>query len=328
MCLARTAVAASHAGRRSPLWQQRLRAGQLLEIAQAHAEFPILIETARECLQDVYDLDALDALMQRVQRGQVQLLDVATEVPSPFAANLLFGYVAEFMYEADVPLAERRASVLSLDSGLLAELLGQVDLGELLDAGVVDQVERELQRLELRAGLMAWKACPTCCASWDRCLHRTWRCACPIRNAWKCTWQRCRRSSAPSRLQLPAARSGSPWRTPHVCAMRWVRRCRAGCPRCFLQACPIPSAICWPATHVRMRLSPAARWPSGSGWVWRWSTARCKGCRSRGGCCVAISAQRGDSRKMRGASVAGRSARMGQRRCIAASAPAVAAGRT
>ena len=135
-------------GRRSPLWQQRLRAGQLLEIAQAHAEFPILIETARECLQDVYDLDALDALMQRVQRGQVQLLDVATEVPSPFAANLLFGYVAEFMYEADVPLAERRASVLSLDSGLLAELLGQVDLGELLDAGVVDQVERELQRLE------------------------------------------------------------------------------------------------------------------------------------------------------------------------------------
>ncbi len=135
-------------GKRSPLWQQRLRAGQLLEIARGHDEFPILIETARECLQDVYDLDALDALMLRVQAGQVQVVEVDTAVPSPFAANLLFGYVAEFMYEADVPLAERRASVLSLDSGLLAELLGEVDLGELLDDAVVGTVERELQRLD------------------------------------------------------------------------------------------------------------------------------------------------------------------------------------
>jgi len=135
-------------GKRSPLWQQRLRAGQLLEIARGHEDFPILVETARECLQDVYDLDALDALMLRVQAGQVQVVEVETAVPSPFAANLLFGYVAEFMYEADVPLAERRASVLSLDSGLLAELLGQVDLGELLDDDVVATVARELQRLD------------------------------------------------------------------------------------------------------------------------------------------------------------------------------------
>lgn len=135
-------------GKRSPLWQQRLRAGQLLEIARGHEGFPILVETARECLQDVYDLDALNALMLRVQAGQVQVVEVETAVPSPFAANLLFGYVAEFMYEADVPLAERRASVLSLDSGLLAELLGQVDLGELLDDDVVATVARELQRLD------------------------------------------------------------------------------------------------------------------------------------------------------------------------------------
>ncbi|MEN5264529.1 ATP-dependent helicase [Stenotrophomonas sp. TWI587] len=134
-------------GRRSPLWQQRLRAGELLAIAQAYPEFPILIETARECLQDVYDLDALNALMQRLAQGRVVIADVTTEVPSPFAANLLFGYVAEFMYGTDVPLAERRASVLSLDSGLLGDLLGQVDLGELLDAAVVEQVDRELQRL-------------------------------------------------------------------------------------------------------------------------------------------------------------------------------------
>jgi len=134
-------------GRRSPLWQQRLRAGQLLQIAQAYPDFPILIETARECLQDVYDLSALDALMQRLQEGAVQISEVTTEVPSPFAASLLFGYVAEFMYETDAPLAERRSSVLSLDSGLLSDLLGQVDLAELLDPGVVDRVDSELQRL-------------------------------------------------------------------------------------------------------------------------------------------------------------------------------------
>ena len=134
-------------GRRSPLWQQRLRSAELLAIAQRYPEFPILIETARECLQDVYDLDALDALMRRLAEGSIEIAEVTTEVPSPFAANLLFGYVAEFMYGTDVPLAERRASVLSLDTGLLGELLGQVDLGELLDAAVVEQVERELQRL-------------------------------------------------------------------------------------------------------------------------------------------------------------------------------------
>lgn len=134
-------------GRRSPLWQQRLRAGQLLQIAQNYPDFPILIETARECLQDVYDLAALDALMRRLNDGAIRIAEVTTEVPSPFAASLLFGYVAEFVYETDAPLAERRASVLSLDSGLLADLLGQVDLGELLDPGVIDDVQNELQRL-------------------------------------------------------------------------------------------------------------------------------------------------------------------------------------
>jgi len=134
-------------GRRSPLWQQRLRAAELLAIAQRYPDFPILIEAARECLQDVYDLQALGALMQRLAEGSVDIAEVTTEVPSPFAANLLFGYVAEFMYGTDVPLAERRASVLSLDDGLLADLLGQVDMGELLDAAVVNQVGAELQRL-------------------------------------------------------------------------------------------------------------------------------------------------------------------------------------
>ncbi|RXQ99882.1 ATP-dependent helicase [Pseudoxanthomonas composti] len=134
-------------GKRSPLWQQRLRAGQLLAIAQQYPEFPILVETARECLQDVYDLDALERLMQRIAREEVRLVEVQTQTPSPFAANLLFGYVAEFLYAGDAPAAERRASMLTLDSGLLGELLGQVDAAELLDPAVVARIAADLQCL-------------------------------------------------------------------------------------------------------------------------------------------------------------------------------------
>ncbi len=132
-------------GRRSPLWQQRLRAGQLLEVARGYPDFPILVETARECLQDVYDLPALEALMRRAEAGALRFVEVVTDTPSVFAANLLFGYVAEFMYEGDAPLAERRASLLSLDAGLLRDLLGQGDLGTLLDPEVVARVAAALQ---------------------------------------------------------------------------------------------------------------------------------------------------------------------------------------
>lgn len=137
-------------GKRSPLWQQRLRAGQLLEVARQYHDFPILIETARECLQDVYDLPALHRLMNQIQQGSVQFVEVTTDVPSPFAAPLLFGYVAEFIYASDAPQAERHASLLALDSNLLGELLGQTDKGDLLAPAVVGQVEQELQRLEPR----------------------------------------------------------------------------------------------------------------------------------------------------------------------------------
>ncbi len=132
-------------GKRSPLWQQRLRAAQLLQVAQEHRDFPILIETARECLQDVYDLEALHVLMSGLREGSVRLTEVTTDIPSPFASTILFGYVAEFMYAGDAPLAERRTSVLSLDTGLLDDLLGQVDFSEILDPAIVSRVEEELQ---------------------------------------------------------------------------------------------------------------------------------------------------------------------------------------
>ncbi|MEV6771491.1 ATP-dependent helicase [Nocardia sp. NPDC051030] len=134
-------------GKRAPLWQQRQRAAQLLDVARKFPEFPILLETVRECLRDVYDLPSLRELLGRVARRQLRLVEVETATPSPFANSLLFDYVGQFMYEGDSPLAERRAAALSLDSSLLAELLGRVELRELLDAAVLEQTERELQRL-------------------------------------------------------------------------------------------------------------------------------------------------------------------------------------
>lgn len=134
-------------GRRSPLWQQRQRAGALLEVAHRYPDFPIILETVREVLQEVYDLPALLATMRAVADRSIRVTEVETAVPSPFARTLLFGYVGAFLYEGDSPLAERRAAALSLDAALLGELLGRVELRELLDPAVVAQTEAQLQRL-------------------------------------------------------------------------------------------------------------------------------------------------------------------------------------
>ncbi|GGP98408.1 ATP-dependent helicase [Streptomyces roseolilacinus] len=132
-------------GKRTPLWQQRQRAAQLLQVASEFGSFPIVLEAVRECLQDVFDVPGLQELMGDVASRRVRLVEVTTPEPSPFARSLLFGYVAQFLYEGDSPLAERRAAALSLDSRLLAELLGQAELRELLDPEVLAELERELQ---------------------------------------------------------------------------------------------------------------------------------------------------------------------------------------
>jgi ATP-dependent Lhr-like helicase len=136
-----------HPGRRSPLWHQRQRAAQLLDVARKYPDFPIVLETVRECLQDVYDVPTLTELMADIARRRVRVLEVETATPSPFAASLLFGYVGAFMYEGDSPLAERRAAALSLDTSLLAQLLGRVELRELLDPAVIAATGRQLQHL-------------------------------------------------------------------------------------------------------------------------------------------------------------------------------------
>jgi ATP-dependent Lhr-like helicase len=134
-------------GKRTPLWQQRQRSAQLLAVAAKHASFPIVLEAVREVLQDVYDVPGLIELCRDIEARKVRIVEVETAQPSPFARSLLFGYIAQFMYEGDSPLAERRAAALSLDPALLAELLGQTGLRDLLDPDILTALEEELQYL-------------------------------------------------------------------------------------------------------------------------------------------------------------------------------------
>ncbi|HEY7260594.1 MAG TPA: DEAD/DEAH box helicase [Trebonia sp.] len=134
-------------GRRTPLWQQRQRSAQLLEIASQYPGFPITLETVRECLQDVFDVPALTEVLSDLASRRIRVVEVETATPSPFGKSLLFRYVGAFLYEGDAPLAERRAQALALDPALLAELLGTDGLRELLDATVVEETERDLQHL-------------------------------------------------------------------------------------------------------------------------------------------------------------------------------------
>ncbi len=136
----------AYPGKRTPLWQQRLKAQTLLEVARRYSDFPIVLEAYRECLRDVLDLPGLRELLGKLQRRELSLVEVETPVASPFASSLLFDYVATYMYEGDAPNAERRAAALSLDRDLLRELLGQEELRELLDPGALERLEEELQR--------------------------------------------------------------------------------------------------------------------------------------------------------------------------------------
>jgi ATP-dependent Lhr-like helicase len=135
----------AYPGKRTPLWQQRLKSQSLLEVAKGFGEFPIILETYRECLRDVLDLPGLQELLRQLHRREVSLVEVETPTASPFASSLLFDYVATYMYEGDTPNAERRAAALSLDRDLLRELLGQEELRELIDPVALETVEDDLQ---------------------------------------------------------------------------------------------------------------------------------------------------------------------------------------
>jgi ATP-dependent Lhr-like helicase len=135
-------------GGRSPLWQQRKRAADLLAVAARFGSFPMLLEAYRECLRDVFDMPAVVATLRRIETREIRAVSVDSAIPSPFASALLFGYVANYIYDGDAPLAERRAQALAIDQNQLRELLGEAELRELLDHDALEQVERQLQHLE------------------------------------------------------------------------------------------------------------------------------------------------------------------------------------
>ena len=131
---------------RQPLWQQRQRAAQLLAVAAEYPDFPVMLEAVRECLQDDFDTAALADLMRGIHARRIRVVEVSTDKPSPFAQSLLFGYVAQFLYGEDTPLAERRAAALTLDAGLVADLLGDgAEVADLLDTDALASVELEVE---------------------------------------------------------------------------------------------------------------------------------------------------------------------------------------
>ena len=137
-------------GMRAPLWQQRKRSADLLAVASKYGSFPVLLETYRECLRDFFDMPALIGTLTDVRSRKIRVATADSEQPSPFAASLLFSYVASFLYDGDAPLAERRAQALAVDQGQLRDLIGDVELRELLDAESMQALELELQRLDPR----------------------------------------------------------------------------------------------------------------------------------------------------------------------------------
>ncbi len=138
-------------GKRTPLWQQRLKASSLLQVARRFGSFPVILETYRECLDDWFDLPSLRAVLGRIASRELAVVEVETATASPFAGSLLFEYVASYMYDDDTPVAERRAQALSLNRDLLRELLGQEELRDLIDPGALETLEADLQGLSERS---------------------------------------------------------------------------------------------------------------------------------------------------------------------------------
>ena len=270
-------------GRRTPLWQQRQRSAQLLEIASQYPGFPITLETVRECLQDVFDVPALTELLSDLAARRIRMVEVETATPSPFGKSLLFRYVGAFMYEGDAPLAERRAQALALDPALLAELLGTDGLRELLDAGVVEETERDLQHLsesrrcrdaEAVADLLRTSGPLTAAEVAERCTEPG------AAESWLAGLSAARRiievrvAGQPMQAAIEDAAG---------CATRWGSRCRSAFPRPSPSRCPTRSAISSRGTRGRTGRSRRARSRRGTGSASPWSRRRCAGWRPRAG---------------------------------------------
>ena len=247
----------AYPGRRTPLWQQRLKSQTLLEVAKRYAQFPIVLETYRECLRDVLDLPGLQDLLRKLHSRELSIVEVETATASPFASSLLFDYVATYMYEGDQPNAERRAAALALDRELLRELLGQEELRQLIDAGALEQVEADLQRLSERTRAESVDA-----------LHDVLRRVgeltteeaamrvAPGSDARRLARSSSSTSGARSRCGSAASGAGPRPRTPGCSATRSAPCRRRGCPRRSPATCPTRwsgSCAASPAPTARSR---------------------------------------------------------------------------
>ena len=255
--------------RRTPLWQQRQKAADLLTVAARHPRFPILYETTREILTDVFDVPALRDLLGDLRARRVRVVPVDTPKASPFAQSLLFGWIAVYMYEGDAPLAERRAAALALDKDLLAELLGADELRDLLDADVLAEVEASLQRVDGVAPPATPTSSTTSSApSGPSPSTSSWRGPTPVTEGRRSSragstpsWP----SGAPSASAWPARSGWRRPRTPLGCATPWAAPCPSGCRRPSPTRSTGPCSTWWPASPAPTGPSSPARSPPATG---------------------------------------------------------------
>ena len=253
----------AYPGKRTPLWQQRLKSQSLLEVARDFPRFPVVLETYRECLRDVLDLPALRrAAATSCTRAQLSLVEVETPTASPFASSLLFDYVATYMYEGDTPNAERRAAALALDRDLLRELLGQEELRELIDPEALEEVEAQLQH-RTEAGPRRRPRRPAAAAPQPRRPHRR-----GVRGAGRRgllgrldAGEAGRRAPRRARSGSPARSATSPPRTPASTATRSACRRRRACRRPSSRSTPTRCAPWSAATPAPTAPSRPRSWP-------------------------------------------------------------------
>jgi ATP-dependent helicase Lhr and Lhr-like helicase len=254
--------------RRTPLWQQRQRAADLLAVAAKYPTFPILLEASRECMQDVFDVPALRTVLQELRSRRIRLVSVETPRASPFAQSLLFAWIATYMYEGDAPLAERRAAALALDRDLLRDLLGAEELRELLDPQVLADLELELQAMAEHRRARSPTSSTTCWSGWASSRRSSSTSAWPNRAPPSPGWPRWCGSAGPWCCRWPARSGRPPPRTPPCTATPSGVPCRSA------SRPPSPSRRTvrwsgwWGATPGRTDRSPPRRWPAGSTSPW------------------------------------------------------------
>ena len=274
-CRARPAAAAPPRRQRAPLWQQRKRAADLLAVAARFGSFPALLETYRECLRDVFDMPALVDVMRQMERATIRVVTVDSQPPSPFASSLLFGYVANFLYDGDAPLAERRAQALRSITRS-SRIAGRGGAARPARRGGVETVERQLQHLDERYhARRRRRASTTCCCGSAICR--------PPRLQARSTHR-----DAADRARRPRARAPDPARTgrrrraaaslskmPHGTATRSASRCRQALPEALLN--PFDAARRSPAALRTNARAVHRRRMCGRASVWapRWWRTHC-----------------------------------------------------